>query len=365
MPNGSHRAALLLTIVSVALTACNFNPDPPTPTIEAFVSPTPAVTLQAISPTPTLSATSPATVAAIRLASATPSGTPPPATETPSPTPTEGPYVVRIQSGDTLFDIIGRFGYTDGRVIPAILTLNPNVPNENNLPVGQDVLIPRMTYTPTPPNYEATVSIMETLGIPLPDRLPSDTEISAHTVTEGQSIIDIAELYNTTIEIISRLNPELVFRNCDFNNRSGGPDCSVIIRPGQSIQIPLPTRTPTLSPTPSGSETATPTPTYSPPITIYPPNGAVITGSVLLQWVSVGMLAADEQYYVEVTDRTANTLYTRVSKDTSLQLPIGLVPPDGAEHSIEWRVVVVRGDGASYTVIGGVMPSRTFKWRRQ
>ncbi|MBK8134514.1 MAG: LysM peptidoglycan-binding domain-containing protein [Chloroflexi bacterium] len=365
MPNALRRAALLLAFASGVLTACNFTPDPPTPTVEGFESPTPMRETQVLTPTPSLTASNAPTVAAIRLASATPSGTPLPATETSTPTPTDGPYVVRVRAGDTLFGIIGQFGYTDGRVIPAILTLNPNVPNENSLPVGQDIFIPRMTHTPTPPNYEATVSIMETRGIPLPDRLPSDTEISAHTVTEGQSIIDIAEQYNTTIEIISRLNPELVFSNCDFNNRSGGPDCSVIIRPGQNVRIPLPSATPTLSPTPSGNETPTPTPTYNPPITIYPPNGAIITGSVLLQWVSVGLLKADEQYYVEVTDRTANTLYTRVTKDTSLQLPMGLVPSDGTEHSIEWRVVVVRGDGENFTVIGGVMPSRTFKWRRQ
>jgi hypothetical protein len=127
----------------------------------------------------------------------------------------------------------------------------------------------------------------------------------------------------------------------------------------------MPTPTMTLSPTPSGNETATPTPTYSPPFIIYPPNGAIVSGSVLLQWVSAGLLKVDEHYYVEVTNRTASTQYTRVTKDTSLRLPSELVPPEGEEHDIEWRVVVVRGDSETFNVIGGVMPARTFKWRRR
>lgn len=364
MPNTLRRAALMLFLMSTALTACNFNPDPPTPTVELLLTPSPSPTLE-LSLTSAQTATTAPTIAAIRLSSATPSNTPEDTTATPSATPTEGAYVVRVKSGDTLFGIIGRFGYMDGRVIPAILTLNPNVPNENSLPVGQDIMIPRMTQTPTPPNYEATVSIMGTLGIPLPDQLSSNTIIDCHKVIEGQSVIDIAEEYNTTLEIISRLNPELVFRNCDFNNRSGGPECVVNIQPGQCINVPFPTATMTLSPTPSGNETATPTPTYNPPIIINPPNGAIVSGSVLLQWVSAGLLKADEYYYLEVTNRTAGTQYTQVTKDTAWPLPSGLVPPEGEEHDIEWRVVVVRGDTEAFSVIGGVMPARTFKWRRR
>ena len=364
MPTTLRRAALVLILLSAVLTACNFNPDPPTPTVEALITPSPFATLE-VSLTASQTATTAPTVAAIRLSSATPSHTPENPTEMPTPTPTEGPYVVRVNAGDTLFGIIGRFGYVDGRVIPAILTLNPNVPNENSLPVGQDILIPRMTETPTPPNYEATVAIMGTLGVPLPDQLSSNTLVECHTVIEGQSVIDIAEQYDTTLEIISRLNPELIFRNCDFNNRSGGPECSVNIQVGQCVNVPMPTPTMTLSPTPSGNETATPTPTYSPPIVINPPNGAIVSGSVLLQWVSAGLLKADEHYYVEVTNRTASTQYTRVTKDTSMRLPSELVPPEGEEHDIEWRVVVVRGDTETFSVIGGVMPARTFKWRRR
>lgn len=359
-----RRSLLVLILLSAVLTACNFNPDPPTPTVEALVTPSPSPTLE-VSLTASQTATVAPTVAAIRLSSATPSHTPENPTETPTATPTEGPYVVRVQPGEFLYGIIERFGYTDGRVIPAILTLNPNIPNEESLPVGQDILIPRMTQTPTPPNYEATVSIMGTLGIPLPDQLPANTSFECHTVIEGERVIDIAEQYDTTLEIISQLNPELVFRNCDLNNRSGGPECNVNIQIGQCVKVPMPTPTMTLSPTPSGNETATPTPTYGPPIVIRPPNGAIVTGPVLLEWISAGILKSDEYYYLEVINRTAGTQYTQVTKDTSWQLPSGLIPPEGEEHDIEWLVIVVRGDTETFSPIGGVMPERTFKWRRR
>lgn len=364
MPITLRRAVLIAIFLSVVLTACNFNPDPPTPTVEVPVTPSPSPTLE-VSLTASQTATTAPTVAAIRLSSATPSHTPENPTETPSAIPTEGPYVVRVSPGDNLLGIIGRFGYTDSRVIPAILTLNPNIPSEDRLPANQDILIPRMTQTPTPPNYEATVAIMATLGIPLPDQLPANTALECHTVREGENIIDIATEYNTTLEIISRLNSEISFLGCDFNNRSGGPECRPNIQTGQCVTVPMPTPTMTLSPTPSGNETATPTPTYNPPIIVNPPNGAIVSGAVMLQWISAGILKSDEYYYFEVNNHTAKTQYTQVTKNTSWPLPVALIPPDGEEHEITWRVVVVRGDTETFSPIGGVMPDRTFKWRRR
>lgn len=361
----SLRLLAAALFVSLAVSACNFSPQAPTPTVEVLTSPTPVDTPVNLPQTPSLSPTSPPTVGPIRLASVTPSATPMPSTPTATPTPTAGPYPYTVQSGDTLFGIMERFGYTDPRVIPAILTLNPNIPSADNLPVGQEIFIPRRTATPTPVGYEATVAMMGTRGVPIPQAISPNTEISCHRVEEGQTILEIAELYNTQLEVLSNLNPEIIFRGCDFNNRSGGPECVVRINIGQCVNVPLPTATPTLSPTPSGNETRTPTPTYYAPFTVYPPNGAIIAGPVTLEWVSVGVLAEDEYYYVELTDRTATLQYTQVTRNTSLRLPTSLIPPDGEQHEIDWRVVVVRGGGESFSVIGGVMPARTFKWQRR
>ncbi|GIK29265.1 MAG: LysM peptidoglycan-binding domain-containing protein [Anaerolineae bacterium] len=352
-------------LLMLTLAACNFTPQPPTPTVEPITSPTASPTSEGPTATASLSPTSPPTVGPIRLASATPSVTPLPSTATATSTPTPGPYTYVVQSGDTLFGIIERFGYTDGRVIPDVLTLNPNIPSADNLPVGREILIPRRTSTPTPPGYEATVSMLGTRGVQVQQPISPNTEISCHQVQEGQTILEIAALYNTQLEVLANLNPEIIFRGCDFNNRSGGPDCVVRINIGQCVNAPLPTATPTLSPTPSGNETPTPTPTYNAPITVYPPNGSIVAGPITLEWVSVGVLAEDEYYYIELADRTAGLQYTQVTRDTSLRLPPELIPPDGAQHDVDWRVVVVRGSGENYSVIGGVMPSRSFRWQRR
>jgi LysM repeat protein len=356
--------ALLAGLVS-ALAACNFTTEPPTPTIESLITPTdadasltPELTL-----TPSMTPSPRPTVERVQLVSPTPSGTPQPPPDTETPVPTPGPYEHRVEAGEALFGIIQRYGYTDGRVIDAMRDINPNF-NPDTLQVGQVLLIPRMTMTPTPPNYEATVSMMGTLGIPLPDQLSANTEVECHEVREGETIIDIAEEYQTTLEIISRLNPEIPFRGCDFNNRSGGEGCNVLLQINQCVQVPLPTVTPTLSPTPSGNETATPTPTYPAPMLISPPNGATMLGPVIAQWISVRPLASDEYYYVEVNDLTAGRQFTQVTRDTSLVLPNELIPSDGQVHDFSWQVAVVRRNaGGGYGIIGGVIGTRGFRWQ--
>lgn len=355
-------------LMSIALSACNFNTEPPTPTVsvpqtataENTASPTPSPDA---SPTASLTPSPAPTVERIILITPTPPGTATPTTEPATPTMTPGPYEVTVAPGDTMSSILPRFGYLDFSVLRALREINPDV-NVDNLQVGQSLLIPRMTFTPTPPGYEATISMMATLGIRPPEELAANTQLTCHTVIEGESILSIAESYNTTLEIIARLNPEIPFTGCDFNNRSGGESCNPRINIGQCVQVPLPTPTPTLSPTPSGNETATPTPTFAPPLIISPPDGVTITGAVTIQWISVGVLGADEYYYVEVTDTLLNTQFRQITKDTSLQLPTALIPTDGQIHPIAWVVTVVRrNQGGGYAPIGGVMPVRTFNWQ--
>ena len=91
---------------------------------------------------------------------------------------------------------------------------------------------------------------------------------------EGQTIVDIAVTYNTTLEVLAVLNADISFAGCNFEIQSGGPNCNPILQVGQVVLVPAPTPTPTLSPTPSGNETPTPTPTYAAPVVISPPQGA-------------------------------------------------------------------------------------------
>ncbi|MCU0464720.1 MAG: LysM peptidoglycan-binding domain-containing protein [Anaerolineae bacterium] len=361
------RQRLMLVALCALLSACNFNIEAPTPTVA--VPETPTVAGTEASPTaeaslaPSLTPSTAPTVERVVLITPTPEAPIGPPTEPPTLTPTLGPYEVTVAPGDTLAGIVSRFGYRDLSVLRAITTLNPNV-NVDNLQVNQPLLIPRMSPTPSPPGYEATAAMRATLGIRSPDQLAENTELVCHTVIEDENIISIASSYNTTLEIIARLNPEISFSGCDFDNRSGGETCNPSIFIGQCVTVPLPTATPTLSPTPSGNETATPTPTFAAPVVITPPDGVTVSGAVTVQWVSVGVLAPDEFYYVEVTDTTLNTRFTQVTKETSMPLPPALIPSDGQTHAMAWLVTVVRRNaGGGYAPIGGVMSVKTFNWQ--
>jgi LysM repeat protein len=79
-----------------------------------------------------------------------PTRTPRP-TPTPTPTPTPEPtfYIYRIQQGDTLKSIAGRFGIT----YEALLAANPAIYDPSLIKIGQHINIPWPGWTPSPPPY--------------------------------------------------------------------------------------------------------------------------------------------------------------------------------------------------------------------
>jgi hypothetical protein len=366
--NRMTRAIYGILALSLLLSACNFDVEEPTPTAEGIIEQdVPSVpevedTLTpSLEPSPSLA---PSREVAI-LESPLPSFTPGPPTETETLTPTEGPIEHTVESGENLLNILTQYGLFDLGVIPAVRELNPQIPDLDSLQVGSTILIPRMTSTPTPEGMELTSVANATLGItPL---VANFENVDCHTVVEGDTIVSIAQDYNTTIEVLSQLNRTTLFfpTTCDFTNRSGGPDCNVNIQIDQCINVPLPTLTPTLSPTPSGDETLTPTPTFAPPRPVYPPQGAIVTGGVSLQWVSAGRLAANEAYFVQIYDVSQPDAapVTGISRTNNFQLPDSLAPTDGQERTYEWTVsVAVRNDQGLYRIIGGgESPRRQFK----
>ncbi len=358
-----------LTLMSLpALAACNFNVQPQggfTPTVESIITPTVATaTMEASS---TLTLTQPAAnTQVVQIASPAPTETPAPPTESPTPSETPGPYIHIIKQGETLGAIIQFYGYRDFDVIDEIVRLN-NLASADFLPgEGSELLIPRQTATLTPEGIELTSTADATRNTTTQGGvvIPGTTQITCHTVEEGETVVGIAEQYNTTLEVLSQLNPDLYWFGCNFSNYSGGPDCNPNIQVGQCINIPAPTPTPTLSPTPSGNETATPTPTYPPPKPVYPPEGAVAPAGVFsLQWVSVGVLDKDEYYLVRVIDTVNNETYLQVTKDTSMQLPASMIPEDGQAHVVDWEVqVAIQNENGDYNPITGSV-RHSFKWQ--
>jgi hypothetical protein len=222
--------------------------------------------------------------------------------------------------------------------------------------------------TPTPESF--TPSPVVVIGQGIAPTSPAtglnvDAPIIGHTVVEGQTIVDIAVNYDTTLEVLAVLNPDISFQGCNFEIPSGGPNCGPLLRVGQVVMVPAPTPTPTLSPTPSGSETPTLTPTFAAPRVISPPQGAVVPARVFrLEWVSVGVLQPEEMYLVQITDITSGTAHNDVTRSTSLLLPESMIPSDGQIHVINWTVSVARPnvDGV-YRVISGQPEARTFNWQ--
>jgi hypothetical protein len=351
--------------------ACNINTPAPTPTAQQLPSETNTVE-PSTTPSLTPSATLPASDTPVVLSSPV-QATPPPQQPTlpPAPVATEGPYVYVIQLDDTLGYILQLqpWGYPpfDQGVIRAVVQLN-NLANENVLPPpGSELLIPRRTATPIPEGIEATQTQDTALGVGTRIgnvTLPRGAVAGCHFVVEGDSIISIAERYNTTLEILSQLNQNLNWFGCQFDTYSGGPNCNPFITVNLCVNVPLPTPTPIPSPTPSGSETATPTPTFAPARGIFPPNGAIAPATGLtLQWVSVGELRENDVYLIEVQDLTNSSQWLQVTRQNSVVLPDTLIPTDGQAHQLQWRVSVAQQVNGIYNYVGGVGAWRSFQWQ--
>lgn len=364
-------AALIASALLSA--ACNFNVNEVTPTVEGIdepINPLPEIseTPSTFTPTPSPSV-SPTVRAPVVLESPPPlpdqiNVTP---TDMPLPTPTEGPYIHTVGPGQTLYEIIDIYNYTDFSVIPLVVTLN-NLGSADNLREGQQLIIPRQTAQPTAVGFEMTLTAEATRGIVRSGIGGGPT--TCYFVQEGDSPIGIASNHGTTLEVLSELNPELGWTGCDFSNPSGGTSCRVaILDIGMCVRVPQPTATPTLSPTPSGNETPTPTPTYAPPLMSSPPDGAIVRGAIMLEWVSAGILRPNESYLVELVELDTASgeplpdvqPIHEVTRDTAVRLPAIALPTTGAPRLFQWSVIVVaQAESGRYSVIGGRGAPRRF-----
>jgi hypothetical protein len=362
------------------LAACNLNSPDATPTVEVLLTATPTAEPSATATgtaTPSLTPTASLTPEVVML---TPVDVPTQNSNLPSvgqPTlppaevATVGPWEYVIQEGDTLGSILFKqpWGYNgyDPVIQQAVVRLNGMFSTEILPPVGTTILIPQRTPTPIPANFEVTQTAAAISGVGPCGNVacPTNQQFDCHNVEEGESIVVIAEIYNTSLEMMSSLNQNLNWFGCNFTLPSGGPNCSPLISIGQCVTVPLPTPTIVPSATVSGNETATPTPTFAPAKLVYPPEGAVAPAGIFpLQWVSVGILKADEIYLIEVEDTTKGETWRQVTRDTSLMLPDTLIPTDGQVHQIRWRVSVARRDASGgYVYAGGTGNWRTFQWQ--
>jgi len=320
---------------------------------------------------------------------APPSATAPPTiepTEVPQPTATPEPCMQEVLTTDTgLYDVVLRCGHVSMNVIPLVAEIN-NLDNINLIRPGQVLEIPWPTSTPAPDapaeapaeaDDEASADDGDAVAASQPGAFDEDFDplfvptatlppgIMFHTVQRDENIIVIGMQYDASVEVLSQLNPEITFSQCEFGQRFGGPRCTVQLRENQLIRVPAPTAEPTLSPTPSGSETPTltPTATFNAPVQQSPSDRAFFDRDdlITLRWVPTGTLGADQVYRLRVEDTTAGVVYTTTTRDTSFVVPEDWQGEgESNRHNYAWSVSVINltdPDNPQYTT-----ETLTFTW---
>lgn len=310
-------------------------------------------------------------------------------TDTPEPTATREPCYQVVQSGDFLFDVVARCGHRHNDVFDLVVEIN-NMESAGMIIAGQRLEIPWPTEiaepTAPPPQDEESAEgaavasapergaersvleldddeLEEFFVIPTPTLPPG---IDFHTVTAQDTMISIIYQYDTTIESIRNLNPEMTFTQCNMGMRFGGERCSVILNLGQQIRVPIPEPEATAVPEMTGQETNTPvpTPTFNAPMLQRPADRAVFRNNELitLRWLETGSLGQNEIYRVTVEDRTAGILYNYETFDTFLIVPEQLqgVSETVRRHEYVWYVDIIDTANADASLFRTEM--RSFTW---
>lgn len=285
---------------------------------------------------------------------------------TPTFTPTEAACIQTARAGDSVYAMALRCGHRDLSVVDLIVEANPALECANCLREGQTLEIPWPTPTPDesgallPAVVEVTAIAAAALGeaLPTPNAAEATPEAIAtlfveptlrpglmwHRVASGETLISIASQYSADAKVLSDLNPEIEFRQCDFSMKFGGPNCNVIFYVGQQVRVPAPPPTATIPPTPSGSETPTPTATatFNVPISFSPADGTLFDANslVTLRWSATGTLAANEAYLITVINTENNTRYTAQTTELFFVLPTDWQPRSDTVV-FEWTVEIV------------------------
>jgi LysM repeat protein len=280
-------------------------------------------------------------------ATATPTDTPPPTptftptpTDTPEPTATPLPPIeYRVQAGDTCIKIALNYNVS----VLSIIEANLGVINREctNINPGEIIKVPQPTPTQTP---QPTATLRQGVDVtPVPR--------ATYVVQAGDQLQAIARNYGLTINDILQANGL-----SDPNRIRAG---QVLVIPLELVQLPGPTRTPTVPP---------PQPA---PQLLSPADGAIFRGgdSVILQWASTSQLRPGEAYQVTVINVTANDgrPLREIVTGTRFVVPEAFLPNGPA--GFRWSVTTVRQRAGAdpnqppvYDLAGATSVERIFVW---
>ncbi len=285
-----------------------------------------------VEPTPTPSPTITVTITVTPTLTLTPTLEP---TATPLP-----PVEYTVKANDSCISI----AYFYNVSVNSIITLNNLDTNCTTLSIGQKLLIPQPTATPSP-MPSSTVSQAQATD--------SACQKYDYTVKDGDTLSSIAANFSVSVTSIKTYN-SLVSDN---------------VYTGQKLKIPLCERLPTAGPTP----TATLPPPHPAPDLLQPADGFVFRGGsdvISLQWSANEPLRERESYAVTIEDVTSGSgnrqvIYTTANSST---VPAALRPIDNQPHNLRWSVVVVRSTGTTadgepiWEPAGAVSIFRYFIW---
>jgi LysM repeat protein len=294
-----------------------------------------SASIAALTPTITRTPTRAVLPTATPRATATPTGTP-----TPVP-----PLEYTVKNGDTP----GRVALLYDVSLQELMAFNGKA-EDDLIVVGEVLKIPPPTLQPRDTETPAP-------GTPTPS---APNEVT-YIVQPGDTLSDIAEKFKTTVEAIQR--------------RNNITDISKLM-PGQQLIISTSvTSTPasTSGTAAANSSDSTPTPIvqYAPVKLLTPLDREIFVGNtspILLQWLSSGVLQANELYLVEVERAGDIKPISFRTRATSYHLLTDQFPPPGeTDRTFKWRVMIIRQAGTgsdsapTYRVVSPVSES-SFEW---
>lgn len=259
-------------------------------------------------------------------------------TNPPEPTPTPVSYI--IQAGDTCLAIAANYGVS----VQSIQLLN-NLSVSCDLVPGSTLLIPQPTPTPTS---------LPTGTLSAAESTEQACDKAEYTVAEGDTLSTIANVYNVPMAVIR-----------EYNGLT-----SDIVFSGMPLTIPLCQQRPTPGPTP----TPTPPPPYPAPNLLLPADLESIPSqdsTVTLQWASVGTLAENEAYQVNVVYRTGDGeehKLVEIVTDTTFIVPASFRSNVRDSLAYRWTVMAVRQAGTDddgnpiWESAGAASTPRVFVW---